>query len=186
MFYLLEGVLSSWRYRKISKILINKKVILEIGCGPQAEFLRHLAKDKNKKIIGLDPKIKEELSESGNLTLIKKKIIDKINLNDNSIDAVIMLAVLEHLDEPRKIISEVYRILKSNGILCLTAPSFFGKKLIEFLSFKLKLIDPEQVLEHKNYFDKNSLEEMAQSAGFIKTKHRYFQFRGNNFFIAYK
>ncbi len=186
MTYLSEGILSKWRYKKIFKLVSNKKAILEIGCGPQAFFLRSLASQRNKKLIGIDPKLERNLSLPDNLTLIKEKIIDKINLANDSVDCVIMLAVLEHLDKPSQVLNEVYRILKPNGLLCLTTPTPLGKKIIEFLSFKLKLIDPAQVLEHKNYFNKNNLEKMAQKAGFTKTKHQYFQLGCNNFFVTYK
>ena len=41
--------------------------------------------------------------------------IHEIPLPDNSVDAVICKSVLEHVEEPRKAVLEVYRILKPGG-----------------------------------------------------------------------
>lgn len=184
-FYLLEGVLSKWRYIKVADITKERKAILEIGCGKKASFLRSLIDLPDKKLIGIEPQLNQKYLKFGNLTLIKKDLTDKINLPDNSVDCVIMLAVLEHLDYPQEIINEIYRILEPRGVICLTAPTFSAKKIIEFIGF-LRLIDPQMVAQHKRYFNKNVLEDMTQQAGFNKTEHRYFQLGFNNFLIAYK
>jgi len=181
----LETVLSKWRYRKAIDFIRDKKVILEIGCGAKALFLRSLTKSNDKKLIGIDPRADENIPLSANFVLIKKKVIDKIDLTDNSIEGTIMLAVLEHLDKPQEIINEIYRLLTPGGMLCLTTPTPFAKNILEFLAF-LGLLDREQVAEHKNYFNREKLEEMARQAGFAKTKHHYFQLGCNNFFVAYK
>ena len=185
MFYLLEGVLSKWRYIIVSDIVKKRKAILEIGCGQKASFLRSLTNLSDKKLIGIEPRLNQKCLKLGNLTLIKEDLTDKINLTDNSVDCVIMLAVLEHLGYPQEIINEIYRILKPRGVMCLTAPTSSAKEIIELLGF-LRLIDPQMVAQHKRYFNKNILEDMAQQAGFNKTEHRYFQLGLNNFFIAYK
>jgi 2-polyprenyl-3-methyl-5-hydroxy-6-metoxy-1,4-benzoquinol methylase len=108
----LETVLSKWRYRKAKNFIRDKKIILEIGCGAKASFLRNLAKFNDKKLIGIDPRIDESIPLSANFILIKKRVIDRIDLTDNSIERVIMLAVLEHLDKPQEIVNEIYRLLK--------------------------------------------------------------------------
>lgn len=184
-FYLLEGIFSKWRYRKISEIIREKEIILEIGCGSQASFLKFLSKNKDKKLFGIDPKLREDIDKLNNLTLIRDRVIDRINLPDNFVDCAIMLAVLEHLDKPGEVVSEIYRILKPGGLFCLTVPTPSAKKILEFLAF-MRLVDPEHIAEHKNYFNRESLEKIVREAGFIKTKHQYFQMGFNNFFTTYK
>lgn len=180
-----ETALSKWRYWKAKDFIRDKKIILEIGCGARASSLRKLAKFNDKKLIGIDPRINENIPLSDNFVLINKKVIDKIDLADNSVEGVMMLAVLEHLDRPQKVMDEIYRILTPGGLLCLTTPTPFAKNILEFLVF-VRLLDKEQVAEHKNYFNRENLKEMARQAGFAKTKHHYFQMGCNNFFVAYK
>lgn len=181
--YFLEEILSRWRYLKVKKIIQDKQTILEIGCGAKASFLRSLPEDK--KLIGIDPKIREDINQKENLTLIREKAIDRINLSNNSTDCVIMLAVLEHLERPEQIIKEIYRILRPNGLLYLTTPTPFAKRILEFLAF-IRLLDREQVAEHKRYFNKKNLKKITREAGFVKVKHKYFQLGCNNLFIAKK
>ncbi len=47
-----------------------------------------------------------------------------VPMTDRSVDIVVMLDVLEHLDEDAKALSEVYRILKPGGTLILTVPAY--------------------------------------------------------------
>lgn len=184
-FYLLEGLLSNWRRKKAFKVVRDKKNILEIGCGKKAPFLMFLSKDKDKKLIGIDPQIDDKIIRPDNLILIKDNLVDKIDLADNSVDGVVMLAVLEHLDYPLEIINEVYRVLRPGGLICLTVPTPFAENILKFLSF-LRFINPQMLAEHKRYFNKADLEKIAREAGFNKTKHQYFQLGCNNFFIGYK
>lgn len=184
-FYLLEGLLSNWRQKKVFKAVNGKTNILEIGCGKEASFLRSLSKDKNKKLLGINPQLNDKIIKPDNLTLIEGNVFDKINLADNSVDCVIMLAVLEHLDYSQEIINEAYRILTPGGIICLTVPTHFAKNILRVLSF-LRFIDPQMMAEHKRYFNRKDLESMAKQAGFVKTKHEYFQLGCNNFFVGYK
>ena len=45
-------------------------------------------------------------------------------IESNKYDVVTLLDVLEHLEDDRESLREVYRILKVNGILLLTVPAF--------------------------------------------------------------
>ena len=50
---------------------------------------------------------------------------DKISLPDLSIDMIISTELLEHVENPQKVIAEFRRILKTNGQLILTMPFLF-------------------------------------------------------------
>ena len=45
---------------------------------------------------------------------------EAIPLENNSVDTVLCTQVLEHVQDPQKVIDEIYRVLKSNGICILT------------------------------------------------------------------
>lgn len=47
----------------------------------------------------------------------------KIPLEDNSVDVVISLETIEHLDKPEVFVSEVRRVLKSDGVFVVSTPN---------------------------------------------------------------
>ncbi len=83
--------------------------------------------------------------------------LKNIPVEDNRYDMVILTQVLEHMSEPREILQEIYRVLKPNGEIWLSAPFFyeeheapfdfyrytrFGfKHLLEAVGFKLQKVD---------------------------------------------
>jgi len=44
---------------------------------------------------------------------------------DNSVDAIICIAVLEHIEEPQKAVREIYRVLKPGGYCFLYVPFLY-------------------------------------------------------------
>ena len=45
---------------------------------------------------------------------------------DNIFDAVISEAVLEHVHSPNRVVSEIYRVLKPGGYICVAVPFLQG------------------------------------------------------------
>ena len=52
--------------------------------------------------------------------------LENIPKQENSYDVVINTQVLEHVEHPQKVMNELYRILKPDGKLFLTAPQSWG------------------------------------------------------------
>ena len=77
----------------------------------------------------------------------------KLPFKDNIFDIVTMLAVLGHLEYPFFIIKEIGRILKPRGKLILTIPSKNAKPVLELLAFELKIIDKNEITDHKKYYN---------------------------------
>jgi len=84
------------------------------------------------------------------------------------------------------ILREIRRVLKNGGALIGTVPSKAAKPVLEFLSYKLGIVNEAEIRDHKQYFNKKDLLEIFAKAGFEKVEHRYFQFWMNNFFVASK
>jgi len=112
---------------KIKQIFSNKKDIIDIGGGlriskqqgnrfePKREWIRSYLDKVNYKI--LDP-----------LSDFKPDIIGNIHslpFNDGSIDAIICLAVLEHIENPFKAFEEMYRVLKPGGYCLIYVPFLY-------------------------------------------------------------
>jgi ubiquinone/menaquinone biosynthesis C-methylase UbiE len=88
------------------------------------------------------------------------------SLVSDSIDCVLSLAVLEHLNTPSAYLADIRRVLKPEGTLILTTPSPAAKPVLEFLAYDLHLIDRTEIDDHKHYFSKGELRETFKQTGF--------------------
>jgi len=183
----LEKILSEFRFGKIIKHIPQKAKVLDLGCGFNGNFLQKIRKESGEKspenYFGLDISVNPNME---NIKLIKHNLNNPIPFEDKSFDVVTSLANLEHLENPEFVLEEIYRVLKPKGILLLTAPSVYGKPVLEFLSFRLGLISRNEIEDHKNYFDRESLLKLLKVTGFSSVDHKYFQIFMNNFARAKK
>ncbi len=183
--FYLEGLLRKLRYKKVSKYVKKEGFLLDIGCGSDFIFLK-MNMDKIKFGYGVDKR-------AGNLNFKNIKIIElnldvhqDIPIESDSIDQIFMLATFEHLAYPEKILNELRRLLKNGGEIFLTTPTKLAKPILEFLAYKIGLVDKEGVKDHKHYFSKSEIEAMFKRAGFEMAKHKYFEFGLNQFLILRK
>ncbi|ABR54314.1 Methyltransferase type 11 [Methanococcus vannielii SB] len=104
----------------ISKNIGSNKVVLDAGAGscPYKKYFGHTMYESTDFEDIFDKSSKSMHSFICNL--------EKIPKNDNSYDVIINTQVLEHVENPQKVICEFYRILKENGELYLTAPLLYG------------------------------------------------------------
>lgn len=92
----------------------DRPKVLVIGGGEKGSGTAELWNAKNIEIVSLD-------IYASNTTDI---VCDAhyIPIEDNSFDGVWIQAVLEHVVEPIKVVSEIYRVLKSDGIVYAETP----------------------------------------------------------------
>ncbi len=95
-------------------------VLIDIGCGTKpwkSIFVPHVS-----KYIGID------YANSLHGTSQVDIIADAYNttIEENSCDTILCTEVLEHLEEPKKGMNEMNRILKEDGIVILTVPFFWS------------------------------------------------------------
>lgn len=180
----LDKLLQQLRIRRIKKYIPKNAIVCDFGCGYEGVMLNSI-KDIIGSGVGLDLKINPNYSND-KIQLIEADLNKQLTLNDNYFDVVISLANLEHLENPNHTMKEIYRILKPGGILLMTTPSVYGKPILEFLAYKLHVINEQSIRDHKRYFDKKSLTELCKITGFSLVKHRYFQLFMNNFVYAKK
>jgi hypothetical protein len=64
-----------------------------------------------------------------------------------------MLAVLEHLppDSVPRLLDDVYRVLKNNGVFVLTTPPPRTNHLLKLLA-KVRIVSPEEIDEHQRAY----------------------------------
>lgn len=120
-------------------------VVLEIGCSSGFLVRQISERLKDSVVIGSDivHKPLDQLASSRpDLPLFRFDLV-KCPFPDSSIDAVIMLNVLEHIENDRLAMRQVYRILKPGGIVVIEAPAgphlydFYDKSLMHFRRYTL-------------------------------------------------
>ncbi|WP_394960151.1 class I SAM-dependent methyltransferase [uncultured Helicobacter sp.] len=197
------------------KIFKNPR-LLDIGCGFEARLLREV-EDYIAKGVGIDYKAPEihtdKICTFGYVFESKHELgLEASNrqmgggqtqttqpntqsnphtitlpFENESFEIVTMLAVIEHLHAPIAMLQEIERVLVPNGILLLTAPSHAAKPVLEFLSYRLRLIDEREIRDHKRYYNKRDfIQSLAQVPRLKLITHRYFQCGMNNFLKAQK
>jgi len=155
--------------------------LLDVGCGWDARFLKSAA-PYIMEGVGID--FKAPKLEKGKIRTERLMLSDALPYQDASFDIVTMLAVLEHVDRPEPLLREILRVLTPRGQLVLTVPSKAARPVLEFLAFRVGLVSPAEIADHKAYYDKSGLDRILALAGFNMKVHRYFQLRMNNFCVA--
>tara|TARA_B110000503_G_scaffold65638_1_gene103085 strand:+ start:577 stop:1152 length:576 start_codon:yes stop_codon:yes gene_type:complete len=144
---------------------IKGKKIIDFGCGSNFQDMEKRYKDAQQVI--LIDRWGKNFSKK-NVTFINYK--DKLTnidheLKEEKFDIIILAAVIEHLDKPENVIMHMKKFLNNDGYFLLTAPSVHSKWLIEFLAFKLGVINADLVREHKRYYNKKEYETLSAKSG---------------------
>lgn len=162
-----ENLVRQIRFRRIRKYIESNTKVLDIGCGYHGAFLVSISQ-KIFKGVGLDISV-NKTPKAVNVKLIKSSADNKLPFRNSSFNVVVISAVLEHVKFPLKMLEEARRVLKPKGLLLITTPSKTAKPILELLSFKLHLISPDEIKDHKRYYDKESLRNILIKAGFKKS-----------------
>jgi len=98
----------------------EKKVAIEIGCGPKG-ILPHV---KAQKKIGIDPLMNEYIASGYKMlpeyeTIYITGVGEAIPLRNQCADVVYCINVLDHAINPEALIKQIYSILKEQGLFIL-------------------------------------------------------------------
>ena len=93
--------------------------LLDVGCGKMPYRKYILDNSSVQKYIGLDIETAIDYNGEKPDFLWDGKVMP---FNDNSFDTVLLTEVLEHCSYPEIVLSEIFRVLKSDGILFFTIP----------------------------------------------------------------
>jgi len=183
---ILDKIIYRLRTGIIFKNIKENVVVCDLGCRKNVTFLKQIS-SKIKYGYGFD--IDAENYKESNIETKKLNFeSERIPLGDQSVDCILMSAVLEHLNDPKNIIKEAYRILGPGGVFLLTTPSVYAKPILEFLAFKLKIISREDISEHKKYYKTSDIVKLFANCGFDEknVKCKYFELFFNILVIAKK
>ncbi|KKQ98459.1 MAG: hypothetical protein UT24_C0004G0082 [Candidatus Woesebacteria bacterium GW2011_GWB1_39_12] len=150
--------------KRFKEIVNPNSRLLDIGCGNGNYVV-----DENRKIIswatGIDVS-KKVVERNQCLDEIVIGNIEKIPFKDNSFDCVSGLWVLEHLENPEKVLDQIYRVLKSKGKFIFVAPNinYLPLRLVMFVKFSKfnylinkRLFGRERKDIFKTYYKANSV-----------------------------
>lgn len=104
---------------------LSQKRALDIGCNEGA-FSRILC-EKGYECLGIDIDDKriETARRSLNSERLKFEVQNATELGtpDGSYDLILCLEVIEHLDDPEKLLDEIRRVMKPEGLLIISTPN---------------------------------------------------------------
>lgn len=179
-FNVLDIFIRSLREKKVVPNIPKDARMLDIGCADG-----HFIISQSPRIregIGIDPFVTREI-HLGKIKILPQSVEDIASYHNNSFDIATMLAVLEHLDDPKKALRECWRVLSRNGLLLLTTPSLKAEGILHILA-QIGMISRKEIEDHKRHFSKEELMRILEEAGFLKEDITIEPFEfGYNYFV---
>ena len=139
------------RMSKISPYLTGD--ILDIGCGYGSVLRHHSPSFENYVGIDHNPLVIKWLQKHyPEYKFIQVDIDTELIPDSNKFDTILMIAVIEHLTYPDKLVKILPRLLKPNGKVVLTTPTTLGG-WIHTLGGELGIFSREAKEDHKGFYN---------------------------------
>lgn len=142
----------------------NKKLSLaDLGCGTglMMEELSHFG-----EVSGIDAsEVSLEFCRKRGLKNLYHSPVTKLPFQDESLDAVTLLDVLEHVEDQKKALDEIHRVLKKEGLVLITVPAY---------QFLFSYWD--KMLGHFRRYNQQDLTKILLNNGFVIKKISYLNF----------
>lgn len=154
----LERLLQTLRFSKVRKHLIGD--VLDFG-GNEGE---------------LGPFVK------GDYTIVN---YDHSPMYSKTFDTIVLLAVVEHIEVPGvfQAFRSFKKCLRNDGTIFLTTPTPASKPILEMLA-RFRILDKDNIAEHKHYWNRKELLTLAQETGYEVVEYRKFQLGFNQYLIV--
>lgn len=153
--------LSEYIFRRFN--MKPKTKFLEIGCG-RCETLNAFNK-LGLDVYGVDSSERAKDFASKNTSKLEILDIskDKLPFNDNEFEVIFCKSVIEHIPDPGFLITEIFRILKSDGVFVVLTPDW-NSQMQTFYE------DPT----HVHPYQLKGLEDLFKINGFKNIKTEWF------------
>ncbi len=200
----LDRLLKIWdRYIKLK----SSSKILQIGCGP-LDLINYFKIGKRYSIDPLADMYKKKFDIDYKSTNLKKASGENIPFPDNYFDLVIINNVIDHTHLPEKVMEEIHRVLKKDGILSLDVQTYqksflilakiygFFKKIFKKEMFNIhhpymfqvsdvnKLVGKDFNIVYREFEDKKQLKEDRKKQKFALRLLSRFGILGNIFYTV--
>lgn len=171
------------RFRAVARHIAPQSDVCDIGSGPGAPFLHHVAAQLRSGV-GLDEHVAP--STDTKIAVVEADITQPLPLPGESFDHVTLLAVLEHLAKPEPVLREAHRILRDGGSLILTWPSAAVDPILEVLT-RVGLVNHDLGFDqHQPRIPVAKLRGVLQGIGFTQIANGKFELGLNNWLVARK
>ena len=179
----LTGLLSPFlRSRRITAVkpFLGQGDLLDIGCGTgelahHIDSRRYVGVDWDAESIGI---ARKSFPTHRFLTLAEFNSLP----NERNFDAIVGLAVIEHVDDPQQWLDWLRTLLKPDGRIVLTTPHPSVRGIHEF-GAQLGLFSQEGAKEHRELIDRRRMIEVAAAAGFQVRHFKRFLSGCNQLFV---
>jgi ubiquinone/menaquinone biosynthesis C-methylase UbiE len=149
------------RIKKLIKLAEIKETdkVIEVGCGA-GHILEKVPKGELYGIDISEIQIKRAKERLGNKVHVSKAPGESIPYDDKFFDKILCSEVIEHVLDPKPLLTEMKRVLKDDGLLSLSIPN---ENLINFTKKALTKTGLIRILEPKesgwDLASKNNLDE---------------------------
>lgn len=155
----------------------NQLRVADIGCGHNASFTSRIL-DRVQSAVLADITLSATLKAHPKVTALEGYLPDVLSaIKSSSQDLVMCISVLEHVWDPLAALKEMRRILAPGGTCLLSVPTWRGKWFLEFSAFRLKTSPPEEMDDHKMYYDSRDFWPLLVQAGFLPHQIRCYRYK---------
>lgn len=149
--------------------------VADVGCGYHASFARSLL-PRVRSLVLVDVALAADLKAERRVRAIEGRLPEALrDIPSSSLDVVVCNSVLEHLWAPAETLTELHRITVPDGVLLINVPSWRGKWFLELAAFRLGVSPPDEMNDHKTYYDPRDLWPLLRRAGFRADHIRCFR-----------
>ena len=179
---LLTNYLRRRRYAIVEPFLRGE--VLDIGCGNAATAL---PLGSVQHYVGIDyhPILVARQREQFPQHEFHVCDVDRepLPIDGQHFDTVLMIAIIEHLAHPGRLLGQVAGHLRPGGRLVITTPTPWGERLHR-LGARVGLFHPHAAAEHKHAYNRRQLEALLAAHGFQAVLYQTFELGGNQLVVG--
>jgi len=174
------------RHRKALEHIRPGNVVCDVGCGVDALFLRAIWRRDGDAghLVGLD--YQQVTAELPGAEFVHADAVKGFPLEPSSVDHVTMLALIEHLEEPRFALEEAFRVLRPGGTLILTWPAALVDPLLDVLAAIGVVAEEMEAHNHQPRRPVAAWRQLLLGIGFERIEHQRFELGLNHLLVAAK
>ena len=141
--------------------------IIDLGTADGLTLSRIKDNFSSARCVGVEHSLELVESSADDRITVLQGDVNALPMPDNSFDIAIATAIIEHLPDPNKMLSEARRVLRPDGLIILTSPDPFWEKIASMIGH---LKDDQ----HNNVMNIKELSMFLDKAGFIILESRKF------------
>jgi len=181
---ILSTTLETWRFRQAARFIPSDAAVLDVACnlGRLSEFL-----PENSDYTGVDispAAIHRAKSHYPQRRFIIADLEDPVKEIVQQFNAITMLAFLEHVSSPARVIQDLLPLLKPEGIIIATTPAPISRKIHD-VGAAMGLFSRSAADEHHQFLNKEALFQIGIQNGLTIAHFERFMF-GLNQLICYR